>query len=210
MLDLLGYADKDLQVFCIHDAAAFGTRIDQALQEETDARPGRKVEVINLGLDPWEAVEMGLEVEKVNRKGKREATVGDYVDDPYWHDWLQENRIELNAMSTPQFLEWLDRKFEPYAGKVVPPPEVLEAHLAAVVREFLRERITAEVLARADIAGKVERAYRMHEPDILRLNPILGDAIVQHLGIHPADLWDEPMWAMALSIITGSGLACAA
>jgi hypothetical protein len=79
-----------------------------------------------------------------------------------------------------------------------------------VVREFLRERITAEVLARADITGKVERAYRMHEPDILRLNPILGDAIVQHLGIHPADLWDEPMRAMALSIITGSGLACAA
>jgi hypothetical protein len=27
-----------------------------------------------------------------------------------WEEWLQTHRVELNAMTTPQFIEWLDRK----------------------------------------------------------------------------------------------------
>ena len=34
--------------------------IFQTLQEGTKARPGRRVEIVNLGLDPAEAVDMGL------------------------------------------------------------------------------------------------------------------------------------------------------
>jgi len=38
---------------------------------ETGARPGRKVKIINLGLDPEEAVAMGLEIEKVEKSGRK-------------------------------------------------------------------------------------------------------------------------------------------
>ncbi len=31
-----------------------------------------------------------------------------------WVSWLQENRVELNAMSTPQFLAWLEGKIQLY------------------------------------------------------------------------------------------------
>ena len=27
-----------------------------------------------------------------------------------WEEWLQTHRVELNAMTTPQFIEWLDAK----------------------------------------------------------------------------------------------------
>jgi len=41
------------------------------IQNETGARPGRKVKIINLGLDPEEAVAMGLEIEKVEKSGRK-------------------------------------------------------------------------------------------------------------------------------------------
>jgi hypothetical protein len=65
-------------VFCVHDADAYGTMIYQTLQEATKARGARKIEIINLGLEPWEAVEMSLEVETIE-EGKRHKAVADYV-----------------------------------------------------------------------------------------------------------------------------------
>ena len=45
--------------------------IYQTLQQGTRARPGRRVEIVNLGLDPDEAAEMDLPAEKVEGKGRR-------------------------------------------------------------------------------------------------------------------------------------------
>lgn len=59
-----------LTIFCVHDADAYGTMIYQTFQEATKARAARKIEIINLGLEPWEAVEMGLEAETAE-EGKR-------------------------------------------------------------------------------------------------------------------------------------------
>ena len=39
------------------------------LQEETKARGARKVEIVNLGLEPWEGIAMDLEVENVDASG---------------------------------------------------------------------------------------------------------------------------------------------
>ena len=52
--------------------------IYQTLQEATKARGARKIKIINLGLEPWEAMEMGLEIETVD-EGKRSKPVADYV-----------------------------------------------------------------------------------------------------------------------------------
>ena len=83
-----------------------------APQEATRARGARNITIINLGLEPWEAINMGLEVETVeDSKSKKRKPVADYVreaDDRDWEEWLQTNRVELNAMTTPQFIAWLD------------------------------------------------------------------------------------------------------
>ena len=60
VLDLLGDGDEPLTFYCIHDADGPGTMIYQTLQEATKARPGRRVEIVNLGLEPGEALDMGL------------------------------------------------------------------------------------------------------------------------------------------------------
>jgi Histidine kinase-, DNA gyrase B-, and HSP90-like ATPase len=123
LIDKLAEHDEPITVFCVHDADAHGTIIYQTLQEATKARGARKVTIINLGLEPWEAVDMDLEIEPIEEKD-RQRPVADYVPEQ-WREWLQTHRVELNAMTTPQFIAWLDGKMAEH-DKLIPPAGVLE------------------------------------------------------------------------------------
>ena len=116
LIDKLVEHDEPIEVFCAHDADASGTMIYQTLQEATRARGARKIKIVNIGLEPWEAVEMGLEVETIEEKDRRKP-VADYDRrvrrrSRDWDEWLQTHRVELNAMTTPQLIAWLDDKME--------------------------------------------------------------------------------------------------
>src|SRR4051812_20658451 len=126
LIDKLAEHDEPITVFCVHDADAYGTMIYQTLQDETTARAARKVTIINLGLEPGEAEEMGLEVEAVEEADRHRPVAG-YARE--WKQWLQTNRVELNAMTTPQLIQWLNGKMADY-DKLIPPAEVLEKELA--------------------------------------------------------------------------------
>ena len=162
VLDLLGDGQEEIEFFCIHDADGPGTGIYQALQEATRSRPGRRVKIINLGLEPAEGRGMGLEVETFERK-KGEVPVAKYVGESD-RAWLQDHRIELNSMTSPQFLSWLSRKFKEratIAAKIVPDPAVLAAHAEELARDRVRRKLVAELLAkheaqiRADVDERV-------------------------------------------------------
>src|SRR5882757_6467396 len=88
LIDKLVEHDEPVEVFCVHDADASGTMIFQTLQEETKARGARKIRIINLGLEPWEAIEMGLEVETLEET-KRQKAVADYVRERDGDDWSE-------------------------------------------------------------------------------------------------------------------------
>jgi hypothetical protein len=156
LVDKLHEHGEPVEVYCVTDADNFGGIIYQTFQEATKARGARKVRIIHLGLHPWEAVADDLEIEEVDR-GKSRKPVADYVlerddlapDGETWEDWLQTHRVELNAMTTPQFIEWLDAKMAEHdVGKLVPPNEViateLEDRLEAKVRSVVTERILRE------------------------------------------------------------------
>jgi hypothetical protein len=158
LVDKLAEHDEPITIFCVHDADAFGTMIYQTFQEETKARGARKIKIINLGLEPWEALDMGLEVEDVKESEKRKQ-VANYVSNHAgdWEDWLQRRRVELNAMTTPQFIEWLDDKMADYE-KLVPPAPVLEAELLSEIEARARERITARILQEAGLEDQIGAA----------------------------------------------------
>jgi DNA topoisomerase VI subunit A len=63
LVDKLAEHDEPVTIFCVHDADAYGTMIYQNFQEATKARGARKIKIVNLGLEPWEAREMELGVE---------------------------------------------------------------------------------------------------------------------------------------------------
>lgn len=162
LIDKLVEHDEPVEVFCATDADSSGGMIYQTLQEETKARGARKIMIIKLGLEPWEAVAMGLEVETVEET-KRRKPVADYVrkreDGPHWESWLQTHRVELNAMTTPQLIEWLDRKMAEFgSGKLIPPPQVLERDLADRIESNVRAAITERILSEAKIDDQVAAA----------------------------------------------------
>jgi hypothetical protein len=120
----------------------------------------RKVEIINLGLEPWEALAMGLEVETIEADDKKRA-VADYVSerrDRDWDDWLQTHRVELNAMTTPAFIAWLDGKMAGHDGKLIPPGEVLLGEFDACIESVIRKEITARILREAGLEDQIAAA----------------------------------------------------
>jgi hypothetical protein len=167
LVDKLAEHDEPVTIFCVHDADAYGTMIYQTFQETTKARGARKVQIVNLGLEPWEAVENGLDVEdvEVNEDDKRKP-VADYVrertdaapDGESWEEWLQNHRVELNVMTTPEFIEWLDGKMADYNGKLVPPSDVLEKELAERIDRKVRAAVTERILREAGFENQVAGA----------------------------------------------------
>ena len=198
LIDKLVEHDEPVEVFCAHDADAYGTMIYQTLQEATRARRARKIKIINIGLEPWEAVEMGLEVETIEATTRRKP-VADYVADHGgewdWEEWLQTHRVELNAMTTPQLIEWLDRKMEIFgSGKLIPPAEVLKEDLAERTEKKVRAEITKRILRDAGLDAQVAAAVAAIElPD----GEELARGIAQLFEGRPDAEWRDHVEAVA-------------
>jgi DNA topoisomerase VI subunit B len=185
LVDLLATSTEPVTVFCVHDADAAGTMIYHTLQNETKARGARKIEVVNLGLEPWEGVEMGLEVEVAEHVERRRA-VAPYVVEhdqqwrrwleargcPSWEEWLQKYRIELNAMVPADRMAWLTEKIERY------PPRKVQAPAAVLHDERVRAArsvITEELTERARIDERTDEILAgMEWPDRERLPEIVS------------------------------------
>jgi hypothetical protein len=190
LIDKLAEHDEPVTVFCVHDADAAGSMIFQTLQEETKARGARKVEIVNLGLEPWEAIAMGLEVEPFDAEDKRRA-VAEYVRERHdrdWDDWLQTHRVELNAMTTPAFIAWLDGKMAEHAGKLIPPDDVLLEEFDARIEHLIRDETTARILREAGLQNQVAAAVAAVERPTA---DALAYAIRQGFELAPETQWRD-------------------
>jgi hypothetical protein len=203
LLDLLGETGEEILFFAVHDADAAGTLIYQSLQEATRARPGRKVRVINLGLEPDETLAMGLEVEDVDA-GERRKPIASYVPAD-WRDWLRHHRVELNAMTTPQFIAWLDAKMVALGnGKLVPPQAVLTDDLSATLEHRLHRQITEQILREAGIEQRVAAALREIG---LPLPEDLREVVEYALAGEPAASWRAAVAQVADRLLAARGCA---
>jgi hypothetical protein len=179
LIDKLVEHDEPIEVFCAHDADASGTY--QTLQEATKARGARKIKIVNIGLESWEAVETGLEVETLERADRRKPVAnyvedhdgsddvdaeGNDISDRDWDEWLQTHRVELNAMTTPELIDWLDAKMEEHGGgKLIPPDEVLVETYMESVEERVRSEITERIFREARFEERVAEALEAYQPD---------------------------------------------
>jgi hypothetical protein len=67
------------------------------------------------------------------------------------------HRVELNAMTTPQFIQWLNGKMA-NCDKLIPPGHVLDAELANEIDSRLRTEITKRILREARLDAQVAAA----------------------------------------------------
>ena len=104
---------------------------------------------------------MGLEVETVE-DGEKKRAVADYVRerrDRNWDEWLQRRRVEINAMTTPAFIAWLDAKMAAHgSGKLVPPDDVLMDEWHDRLEKQVRKDITTRILREAGLEDRVAEA----------------------------------------------------
>jgi hypothetical protein len=208
IIDLIGETDEPVTVFCLHDCDAAGTLIYQSLQEETRARPRRNVEIVNLGLDPPEAMALAERGEVEIEDHSHPMEPARYIKKHRrWAEWLQAHRVELNAFTTPQFIEWLDGKMAAHAGKVIPPPEVMTRRLEQHLDEMLRERIVARVLERADVDGLVDRAKERRAGAIASASARIVDTVSAALGRQRRRAWTDPVRSLARRIAGRGGSA---
>jgi DNA topoisomerase VI subunit B len=199
LVDKLVEHDEPVTIFCVHDADAYGTMIYQTFQEATKARGARKVAIVNLGLEAWEARELGLEVEDVEA-GTRRKPVADYVrerrDGNIWDEWLQTHRVELNAMTTPQFIEWLDGKMADYE-KLIPPTDVLETELEERIEKKIRTAIVDRILREANVDAQVAAAIaEIETPD----STALAAGIERLFAATPDAQWRDHIESVATEL----------
>lgn len=202
LFDLLGETDEEILFFCIHDSDSAGTMIYETLQEETLSRAGRKVKVINLGLDPWEAINMGLEIETFETKSKRPVAryVKDYNynNDDYeeidYVEWLQTNRIELNAMTTPQFLKWIERKMSVYDnGKVIPDSKTIIEKLHEDTKSIMYNKVMQQILRESDFEQRLQYELKKAVPLIVEKVYAIRENIEDKLEEVSENHWTKPV-----------------
>lgn len=126
-------------------------------------------------------------MELVKRKGKKTYPVADYVhereDGEKWEEWLQDNRIELNAMTTPQLIAWLDKKMEQHGrGRLVPPADVVGARLEQQVRASVESAVRDTILRENNFTGRVNTEFKNRLPQLRREEVGLPDVIRRTLG----------------------------
>jgi hypothetical protein len=97
--------------------------------------------------------------------------------------FLFDRRVELNAMTSRQLIEFLERKLvEHGVEKVIPSRDVLERHARRVVERELASRALAEVKVEIEEAAKG-----------IVLPDDIENRLRKYLAEHPSISWDEAL-----------------
>jgi len=168
------------QVFVLHDFDLSGFSILGTLG--TDSRRyqfNRVIPVIDVGLRLSQVRAMSLESEPVLTKGwaKRRATLAKHGATAGEIEFLRNRRVELNAMTSRQFIDLIENAFAEHGvQKLIPDAAVIERQ----ARRLVEARLTREALDK--IRDEVRRkAMAAVLPDDLEqqvkaqieLNPVL-------------------------------------
>jgi hypothetical protein len=179
------------RLFIVRDFDKAGFSIAATLTRDTRRYQFRNwVDVVDLGLRLHDVYEYGLEAEPVYYPGatwKIEDNLRKNGATPEEIAFLLDERVELNAFASDQFIEWLEAKLEDEgAEKVVPDAETLEtAWRRARMRHAVNKKI-AEVQASLRDEANAETV-----PDDL------DEQVRQRLEDDPALSWDEALAEIA-------------
>ena len=166
--------DFDRAGFCIaHTLTADGRRYQFEHPPET----------ADIGLRLEDVEEMDLQDEPAPDTGPGAPLLREYGASRAEIDFLcqRHRRVELNAMTAPQFVEWLERKLDLYGyGKVVPDTDQLETK----ARDILAAR-----LIRARTCGIEEQARA--DAAAAELPPILAQQVEWQLRDRAELSWED-------------------
>ena len=117
--------------------------------------------------------------ENLEESGATEEERNFLVERRNGEGWIGK-RVELNAMTSPQFIAWLERKFKEHGDtKLIPHAEVLNSGYR---RAFLAHRVNQEMKRLADSLRK--------EPDTVAVPKDLAGMVKRALKQTAEMSWD--------------------
>jgi Protein of unknown function C-terminus (DUF2399) len=179
------------RLFIVRDFDKAGFSIAATLTRNTRRyRFRNRIDAVDLGLRLEDVNEYDLEAEPVYYRGeawKVEDNLRNNGADPEEVAFLADQRVELNAFASDQFIEWLEAKLEDEgAEKVVPGPETLET-------AWRRMRMRHAVNKRIDEA----EASLRDEANAETVPDDLAARVRAQIEDDPAMSWDEALAAIA-------------
>ncbi len=181
-------------IFCLHDFDYNGFQIAATLHQDTRRYQFKhRLQVIDIGLRLVDVERLGLESEPVVFEKKGPAALranlqnygATYKEIAFLIDG--EERVELNAMSTPQLLELIETALvKQGVQKVIPDIETL----AAAYRNETEYRRAQEAVEKA-IQKAREEAGEIPIPDDL------ADQVASYLEDNPTAPWEDAIRAVA-------------
>ena len=153
--ELLALAsDQDISVLVLHDCDIDGYEIARTLGEATRTAPDHYIDLIDIGLSVADVEEMDLQTEYAYRRRQPSYEFRHRLTAKERQFFLDTSRrTELNALTAPQLVAFVERKLEEHGidDKVVPPEErVGEAFLATSRDEM---QVAADALVKEAIAN---------------------------------------------------------
>jgi hypothetical protein len=190
-------AQQGVRVLVAHDFDRAGACIAHTLGHDTwrygfEAEP----DIVDIGLRLDDALAMELQDEAAPDKGPGEEALREYGLDEAEIDFLihRNRRIELNAMTSDQFVAWLESKLEEHgAGKVVPLDDVLERH----ARRLLARRLVADGIASLIAAAEAEA-------DRAALPGDLAGRVIEKLFRVPELPWEDALARVLEDVTPGA------
>ena len=188
------FSSKGIKIFVLHDFDLAGFKIVKTLRQGTRLAPGVKVVDIGFRLGDVDNLQSEQVVYKqkkdprfyLRRCGATEEECAFLVSGNSYSSWYGE-RVELNAMTSDEFIAWLEQKFkEQGISKLIPSDDILDkAYQRAVYlqrvkeeTEKIRQRLKSEkVVMPADLKQQVA-------------DKVLDD---------PELSWDAAVWEVALT-----------
>jgi hypothetical protein len=196
LLDRL--ADSVDNVFALHDFDISGFSIFGTLG--TDSRRytfDNDVPIIDLGLRLADVLEMDLQPEPASPVNPREwparaATLRRHGATPEEIEFLRSARVELNAMTSRQLIDFIEGKLKEYGvEKVIPDDDVIEMHARRVIKQRLAEQTIAKISEQL-----TEQAKTLELPKDLR------EQIQELLEEKPALPWDEAVAQIVANVLS--------
>jgi len=151
------------RIFVLHDFDISGFSIFGTLG--TNSRRytfDNPVHVVDIGLRLPDVLKIGLQsepvpVEHVIKWRKRTATLRRHGAMPDEIDFLRAARVELNAMTSPQLIDFIETKFAQHGvAKLVPENEILSQQARRVIKQRLIDdaitKIVDELIKKAELA----------------------------------------------------------
>jgi hypothetical protein len=185
-------ADHDIPLLTLHDFDKAGFTIAGTMQRDTRRYEFRNdIEVINLGLTLADVQEMNLEFEhQFIPKGRKSAMMANLRENGATEEEIafmfadfdatrSLRRVELNAMTSPQFVEFLERKLRK-AGVEKIAPDADE--LADAYRLFANGGRIQDV---------VDKAIEELDNEDVEVPDDLEKHVRDYLAKHPEVRWDQ-------------------